>query len=100
MYSTCQHYIYVKDGPPVRQQPYRLPHMYKEVVEKEIDIMLKEGIVQPANSEWALPMVIIKKKDDTICLCIDYRKLNAMAQVDATNTCRLHLGSSQIHYHS
>ena len=58
--SAC-HYIHVKDGPPVQQQPYRLPHMYKEAVEKEIEIMLKEGIVEPANSEWASPMVIIKK---------------------------------------
>ena len=57
--------------------------MYKEAVEKEIEIMLKEGIVEPANSEWASPMVIIKKKDDTIRLCVDYQKLNAKTQVDA-----------------
>ena len=57
--------------------------MYKEAVEKEIEIWLKEGIVEPPNSEWASPMVIIKKKDDTIRLCVDYRKLNAMTQVDA-----------------
>ena len=57
--------------------------MYKEAVEKEIEIMLKEGIVEPANSKWALPMVIIKKKDDTIRLCVDYQKLNAKTQVDA-----------------
>ena len=81
--SACQHYIHVKDGPPVRQQAYHLPHMYKEAVEKKIEKMLKEGIVEPANSKWASPMVIIKKKDDTIRLCVDYRKLNAMTQVDA-----------------
>ena len=57
--------------------------MYKEAVQKEIEIVMKEGIVEPANSEWVLPMVIIKKNDDTICLCVDYRKLNAMTQVDA-----------------
>ena len=57
--------------------------MYKEAVEKEIEIMLKEGIVEPANNEWASPMVIIKKKNDTIRLYVDYRKLNAMTQVDA-----------------
>ena len=28
--SACQHHIRIKDRPPVRQQPYRLPHMYKE----------------------------------------------------------------------
>ena len=80
--------------------------MYKEAVEKEIEIMLKEGIVEQTNSEWASPMVIIKKKDDTICLCIDYRKLNVMKQVDAYPMPRIDNilcrsgWSSQIHYHS
>ena len=53
------------------------------VLEKEIELMLKEGIVELANSEWALLMVIIKKKDVTIHLCVDYQKLNAITQVDA-----------------
>ena len=70
--SACQHHIHTKEGPPVRQQPYRLPHMYKEAVEKEIKTMLNEDIIEPASSEWASPIVIIRKKDDTIRLCVDY----------------------------
>ena len=81
--SAYQHHIHTKDGPPVCQQPYRLPRVYKETVKKEIELMLKEGIIESASSEWASPMVIIKKKDDTIRLCVDYRRLNAMTQVDA-----------------
>ena len=50
--------------------------MYKAVVEKEIEMILKEGIIEAANSEWASPIMIIKKKDDTICLYVDYCKLN------------------------
>ena len=69
---ACQHHIHTKDGPPVCQQPYHLTHMYKEVVEKEIKLLLKQGIIEPASSEWALPIVIIKKKYNTICLCVDY----------------------------
>ena len=67
----------------MRQQPYHLPHVYKEAVEKGIELMLRQGIIEPASSEWASPIVIIKKKDDTIRLCVDYRRLNAMTQVDA-----------------
>ena len=47
--SACQHHIHIKDGPPVCQQQYRLPHMYKEAVEKEIEMMLKEGIIEAAT---------------------------------------------------
>ena len=70
--SACQHHIHTKEGPPVRQQPYHLPHMYKEAVEKELETMLNEDIIEPASSEWASPIVIIRKKDDTIRLCVDY----------------------------
>ena len=35
------------------QQPYHLPHVYKEAVEKEIELMLKQGIIEPASGEWA-----------------------------------------------
>ena len=57
--------------------------MYRNAVEKEIEEMIKEGVIEPANSEWASPMVIIHKKDDTICLCVDYRRLNAVTHRDA-----------------
>ena len=58
--------------------------MYKEAVEKEIGMMLKEGIIEASNSEWVSPpIMIIKKKDGTICLSLDYHKLSAMTQVDA-----------------
>ena len=60
-----------------------LPHVYKGGVKKEIELlMLKQGIIEPASSEWALPIVIIKKVD-TIRLCVDYPRLNAMTQFDA-----------------
>ena len=53
------------------------------MVEKEIEMMLKEEVIEAANSEWASPIVIVKKRDDTIRLYVDYHKLNAMTLVDA-----------------
>ena len=54
--------------------------MYRNAVEKEIE---EEGKIEPASSDWASPMVIIRKKDDTIRLCVDYRRLNAVTHMDA-----------------
>ena len=70
--SICQHHIRTTGGLPVRQWPYRMPHAYRDTVERELEMMLKEGVIEPCVSEWASPMVIIKKKDDTIRLCVDY----------------------------
>ena len=67
----------------MRQHPYRMPQVYQEAVEKEIEMMLKEGVIEPCISEWASPMVIMKKKDDTIRLYVDYRRLNSKTVMDA-----------------
>jgi len=39
--SVCQYHIHTKGGLPVRQQPYRIPHVYKDAVDKELEMMLK-----------------------------------------------------------
>ena len=67
----------------MKQRPYRLPHAYWEEVKQELKAMLVEGVIEPSQSDWASPVVLIRKKDGSICLCVDYRKLNAQSKVDA-----------------
>ncbi|GFV44652.1 transposon Tf2-11 polyprotein [Trichonephila clavipes] len=45
-------------------------------VNKQIDEWLEQGIVRPSSSEYAIPIVLVKKKDGTTRLCVDYRRLN------------------------
>ena len=81
--SLVNHRIIVTNGRPVRQPPYRLPHACKDTVVKQLEEMLEEGVIEPSQSEWSFPMVLVKKKDETIRICIDYRKLNAVTEQDA-----------------
>ena len=50
---------------------------------KELDEMEKTGIIKESDSPWAAPMVVVKKKNGSLRICIDYRKLNQVTQADA-----------------
>lgn len=68
--------IIVKDDIPVYQRPRRLSPSEKIVVQNQIESWLKDGIISPSASQYASPIVLVKKKDNSMRLCIDYRKLN------------------------
>ena len=40
---------------------------------KELDEMEKTGVIKESDSPWAAPMVVVKKKDGKLRICIDYR---------------------------
>lgn len=48
----------------------------KELVNKQIDESIRDGIVQPYISEYASPIVLVKKRDRSVRVCVDYRNLN------------------------
>ena len=70
-------------SPPIRLPPYRLLHAYRATVKAELEQMEQDGVIERSSSEWAFPIVLVKKKDGTLRMCVDYRRLNAVAVADA-----------------
>jgi hypothetical protein len=62
----------------VNTRPYRLSHSQKDTMEALILQLLKKQVIRPSVSPYSSPTILVKKKDGTWRLCIDYRKLNKL----------------------
>jgi len=66
----------------VQRRPYR-PGVYeKELVRDKIKELLAANVIRPSNSPFASPNLLVKKKDGSDRLCIDYRELRANTVAD------------------
>lgn len=81
--NLIEHTIKLTDSTPIRQHPYRVPERLIEPLKGEIQLMRKMGVIDPSNSPWSNPIVLVPKKDGSLRSCLDFRKLNAVSKFDA-----------------
>lgn len=68
---------------PVNVHQYPVPHSQMDTIRNEVDQMLSMGVIEPACSPYNAPIVLVRKKDNSVRFCIDYRKLNIVTEFDA-----------------
>ena len=61
---------------PISKAPYRMASMELAELKKQIQDLLDKGLIRPSASPWGAPVLLVKKKDGSQRLCIDYRELN------------------------
>ena len=61
---------------PISISPYRMAPLELKELKTQLDELLDKGFIRPSTSPWGAPVLFVKKKDGTLRLCIDYRKLN------------------------
>ena len=61
--TVTTHKIETGEPPPIRQYPRRLPYHVREEVNRQVNDMLAQGVIQPSTSPWSSPIVLVKKKD-------------------------------------
>ena len=76
------HQFEIVDHSPFSGPKYPIPHKFADAVEKEIGIMLNQGIIEPSTSAYLNPLVVVGKSDGSVRLCIDARQLNCRISGD------------------
>jgi hypothetical protein len=63
---------------PISMRPYRMPPAELAELKKQLQELLDKGFIRPCTSPWGCPTLFVKKKDESLRLCIDYCPLNAV----------------------
>ena len=80
--SKINHSIHTGDAQPIPQPVRRVPLYQRQEMLDLLTEMQDKDVIQPLQSPWASPVVLVQKKDGSTGFCIDYRKLNTVTRKD------------------
>ncbi len=83
MTHVLMHDIDVGDHRPVKQNAYRVNPVKREIMKKETQYLIENGLAVPSCSPWCSPCVLVPKADGTSRFCTDYRKVNKLTKADS-----------------
>jgi hypothetical protein len=69
---------------PISRRPYKMT--LKELAELKVQLneLSDKGYIRPRSSPWGCPVLFVKKKDQSLRLCVDYRPLKAEGSLKVT----------------
>jgi hypothetical protein len=63
---------------PVNAKPYRYSPLHKDEIERQVKVLLQNGLIVLSTSPFASPVLLVQKKDGFWRFCVDYRRLNSL----------------------
>ena len=81
--NVIEHDVDVGDSAPIKQHPYRVSPMKKELLDKEVQYMLENDIIEESQSNWSSPCILVPKHDGGFRFCTDFRKVNDKTKSDS-----------------
>jgi hypothetical protein len=58
---------------PISRRSYRMPPNELAELKIQLQDLLNKGFIRPSSSPWGCPAIFVKKKDQTLRMCVDYR---------------------------
>jgi len=81
--SLVKHNIHLTNNIPFKQRYRRIPPSMFVEVQRHIQELLDAEIIRPSQSPWASNIVLVRKHDASLRLCVDFRQLNLRTVKDA-----------------
>jgi hypothetical protein len=82
-HQDCDLKINIDEGAKIPAGPiYPLSEFELKTLREFIDGNFETGFIHPSNSPFRAPVLFIKKKDGSLWLCVDFRRLNTITQKD------------------
>lgn len=81
--NKVKHHIKLSDNTPFKHRARPIHPHDVEAVKKHLQELLDSGVIRESESPFASPIVVVRKKNGSVRLCIDFRKLNSQTIKDA-----------------
>ena len=81
--NLVKHTIDTGNAVPVKQRFRNPPLHLRDEVDRELEKLQTQGLIEDSDSPWSSPLVIVPKKDKTLRVCVDYRRVNDLTMKKA-----------------
>lgn len=81
--TFVQHHINLTDEIPFKQRHRRIPPAMIDEIRSHLEQLAASGIIRPSHSPWASNVVLVRKQDGKLRMCVDYRQLNKRTVKDS-----------------
>jgi len=83
------HDVDVMGTKPIKQHPYCINPVKLQFLRKEVEYMLVHDIIEPSESAWSSPCLLVPKGDRTYHFCMDFHKVNSVTKLDSYSITRV-----------
>ena len=79
----------IEGSKPIKQHPYRMKPMKLQYLREEIQYLLDNDFIDPSQSDWNSPCILVPKSDGTFRTCTDYIKGNSVTKTNSFPVSRM-----------
>ena len=93
--NLIEHNVDVGDSAPIKQHPYRVTPMKKELLDKEVQYMFENDIMEESQSNWSSPCILVPKHDGRFCTELEKSMIKQSPIHSHPQNCSLHRSNWQ-----